>query len=107
MLVPHRTAAILTAKAEHCDERVSLARREEKEIADLSVKLVQGQRLNDQQAFELKSQIMMGALEEVQGGWWDHPVLWFGLGVVSAVGLVLGAVEILDATRPEVVTVAP
>lgn len=106
MLVPLHTSAVLTAKAEFCDEQIEKARKEEQEIAELSVKLVQGMRLNDKQAFDLKLQVMQDALSEVQPGWWEHPILWYGAGIVSAILVVWGSVEVYKAIAPELQLVA-
>ena len=100
MLVPYSTAAALTAKAELCDERIAIARSEEKAIARAEANLAANLRQNDKLAFELKLKIMQDALDAVGPGWWEHPVLWFGVGIVVSVATVAGAVGVLDATRP-------
>jgi hypothetical protein len=98
-------AAKLGVKADQCDARVKLARDEQVELADIRLGFCQGARENDREACQLKLGVLEDAVAQVEPQWWEHPALWFVVGVVTTVGVVVGAVAIFDATRPQVVTV--
>lgn len=100
MLVPFGLASALTAKAEGCEARIDLTRQQAQELADLELKLMEQLRQNDLEVHALQMKVMEQALGDAKPAWWEHPAIWFGVGIVAAIAVVAGSVSILDATRP-------
>lgn len=107
VLLTPRRAAIATVTAEQA------ARRTQQEV-DLATKLLQidlqaerDKRANDKSSFDdkLRSQRDAMDLYKQRFGpkWYDNDALWYGVGVVSALAMVLITVEVMEARRPNVV----
>lgn len=105
MLMALHTAAVIAEKAERCDERVDLARREEQELAALSVESLRDSRKDDRETCDLKLNLMQGAIDKSQPSWFDHPIIWTTLGGLIVAGALAVTAALLDATRPTVITV--
>jgi hypothetical protein len=103
MLIPLDLAASITAQAEGCDLRIETARQEERELADLDLKLERDLRAGDVEVCAARIDLLEGALQSAQPAWWEHPAIWFGFGIVATIAIVVGSVTILDATRPIIV----
>jgi hypothetical protein len=100
LLVPIALAATLTAKAEGCESRIKLLRQRHVELMELETNLAETLRENDRKSHALQMQIMEDALWDAEPGWWEHPAIWFGVGIGAAIAVVAASVSILDATRP-------
>ncbi len=81
---------------------------EEREIGAIRLQAEKDRRVADNRANDQRIEVMQWGMkaykERFAPKWSDHPALWFALGVVAAVGVTAGAVAIIDATRPTVVT---
>lgn len=105
MLAGPRRAARLTVKAEQCDERLKDAVAEEREAGAVKLGAERDRRASDREVADMKIEVLRRALP----GWRVPPELWYVLGVVTGIvavaASVAGAVAVIDATRPAVVSV--
>lgn len=92
-----------------CQERIDLAVSEERESGETKLQAEKDRRNNDKDGFALKLSAMRSGMEAYKTRfapkWYEHPAIWFALGVGSAFALIMGSVEIIDKTRPAVLQV--
>ena len=91
ILMTYHRAARLGVKADQCDAKVMLAKDEQTELADIKLGYCRGARENDREACRLKLKVLENEVAKVEPQWWEHPALWFTVGVVTAVGVIFGA----------------
>lgn len=108
MLLGPRRAATITTKAEQCDERVKMAADEVRELGGVKLQAEKDGRASDNDASAQRLEIMQWGMDQYKERyapkWYEHPVIWYALGILTAAGVTAGAVAIIDATRPTVIT---
>lgn len=100
MLSPLDMLATITARAEGCDRRIETAREWERDLAEIDLQLEEHLREVDQERYEAELELLRATVERVEPDWWEHPAIWFGLGIVAAIAVTAGSVSIIEATRP-------
>jgi hypothetical protein len=109
MLLNVRRASDLTVRAEMCQERIDAAVDEERERAVVKLQAEKDRRVSDKDACTIKLSAMRSGMEAYEAAfaphWYEHPVIWFAVGVGLTIATIAGSVEIIDKTRPAVVQV--
>ena len=109
MLLDVQRSADLTVRAEQCQERIDLEADAEREKGEVRLQAEKDRRKADQDAHALKMAAMRSGMEAYKGRfapkWYEHPVIWFVLGMAATAATIAGSVAIIDATRPTVVQV--
>lgn len=104
LLLSKRRAAIVTAKAEKCDEHVALARSEAQELGARALRLEQDQRASDARTSEDKIKASDDALETYKARFApkasDHPLLWLSIGVALTALAIGTSIAALEARNP-------
>lgn len=99
-LLTHRRAAKLVVLAEGCQARLDLKIQELREISDIRLRGEAAKRENDQQHFQLKLDLLQKALSEAQNAsvrrWYEHPLVWVGVGAAGALGAILVGVRVVE-----------
>ncbi len=108
MLLGPRRAATITVKAEQCDERTKDATDEQRELGEVKLQAEKDGRASDNVASAQKLDFALKAMEDYKERygpkWYEHPAIWYALGIVTAVAITAGAVEVISKTRPTVIT---
>lgn len=107
LLLPLDVAAAVAARAEGCNLRIETAREQERELGDVDLQLEEYLREADQERYEAELDLLRAELAEARPDWWEHPALWLGIGIVTAIAVTAGSVSILDHMRPIVVQTRP
>lgn len=98
-----RRAAIQAVQAEQATERREQAVEEAVRLVQIDLATEQAKRQADNDACNLKLGTQRDLLhqmnEQLQPRWYEHPALWFGVGVVVSVGVVMGAARLVEVGR--------
>lgn len=99
-LLTLRRAAIVTSKLERCEVAMSLALEEAQELASIDLELEKKLRANDKHFWSLEKKLLQESLERARArGWTESPALWAIVGSAATVAALIGAVQVIDATR--------
>ena len=109
VLLNVQRSADLTVKAEQCQQRIDLGTDAAREKGEVKLQAEKDRRRADQDAHALKMSAMRSGMEAYKERfapkWYEHPVIWFALGMAATAATIAGSVAIIDATRPTVVQV--
>lgn len=109
-LLSPRRAARLAVQAGQCQERIVTEVARAVELIKIDLELEKGLRANDADAAAMQTDLLKGALQDAressEPGFLEHPLLWFTIGVAATAAAIGLTVAILDATRPQVVTIS-
>jgi len=108
LMTPKR-AATLAVAAGQCQDRIAMEVSQAVELMKIDLQLQEQLRANDKEHAQKQLDLLMTELELTreltEPSFWEHPVLWFTLGVAATVAAVGITVAVLDATRPQVITI--
>lgn len=100
LLTPKRSAKI-TADLEAWPKRLQDAVGESREVAQKEIDRLTQLRNSDRVAYDQRVEIMRLGMEDYKARyapqWYKHPALWYSLGVLTAVGIVVVSVDVLEA----------
>jgi hypothetical protein len=79
---------------------VQLAVEAEQKTAKVDRDAEKDKRESANQSFQAQLAAAQKVAEEAAPGWYEHPGLWFGIGVATTVALTLTAVVVLERLEP-------